>query len=683
MGRFLLIMVAATAVSSAVLMTGETDVAAVETHVRSQNRALVRETAEDALATVLNDAIHPTDARWRTALTLGEEIEVDGQRVTIDEYRLEEGGTVAVIALTAYRGGVSHRTEGRYRFQAPDWPTPLWVSAPYAFADIDSKTKVDWTDPSKGLRPGYFDATRFEEYRLGSVLSLTDLGQDFGRELAGTRGTNGGLQVVSSMDDVLARFGTPTITDLYGRALGAIEAGRDVTFEGNQVVTGKVTYGGYNDGAYSARKSSDPRIVLVRGDLTVGAKGDLRGDGLLIVQGDLVVNGKLRWDGLVLVMDDGANPGSQKLRVDAQDGELRIRGSLLVDQEAPPPGGHTDITVNRDLSGAWAQPYGDVWGNTPAYRKYRGTYPFYQHTHRIDREIPEVRTFYFAERGRDRHETYTAFRATLNDVAARYPGEEVYIRFKNARNHGAAVFRLRTGSTTYAGSVGAGFGTHARSGDSWASPSFRPGAVDDFVVDVRSLRLLTHLIDGKKPSSPAWSSTGSCSSRPICVGQLADRDGALTVQIVRERNDAVLYEASVYWHTHADGQPEALQEAAADQAWRTAIRSGLADYGTEIRFGKHAELEYEIDRTTAILRRLGVARLGIIHEGTFTEHTDVVGVHDRGDPGVSYDEDQIVTVCHRGKTDRFKYEKFLDHADHTTLGACSGSDDSGSGGSGD
>ena len=606
-------MVAATVVTSTLLFGGEADTAVTESHVRSQNRALIRETAEDGLSTVLEDAVNPTSRRWRPRLTLGDEFDVDGQRVVIDEYALEDDGQTAMIKLTAYRGGIAHHTEGRYRISDPDWPSPLWVSSPYVTAVVDDKAVVDGRDPQHGVRPIYFDATRFEAYRLGNVLSANDLQADFAGPLQGARGASTSFETVSDMGSVLRAHDTPTITELYGRALADFDPSRDIRRNGNHTVTGKERYGRYNN-----RRDPDSRVVVIGGSLTIPDKNELSGNGILIVEGDLVVEGKLRWDGLVLVMDDGRDPVNQKLLVDLA-GDVTIRGGMIIDQESPPPGGHTDMTINRDMGGNWTYPYGCVGGGTPAQYKYGRTYEFFQHTHRIDKQIPETRTFYFAERGTDRHEEYTQFRRTLDDIDSRYPGEKVYVRFLNPQNHGAATFRMRVDGEDYAGSVGVGFGNRSRLGDSWASPAFDPDDLGDFVVDVRSLRLLRHLTDG----------TEGCDNRPRCVGASRDREGSLAVQIVRDRNDAVLYEASIYWHTHADGQPEAVQEAAADAAWRAAIRAGTANYGTEIRMGRKARLEYDVNRVAGITSRLGFNDLVIDHQGTFVEHLDVRRVHER------------------------------------------------------
>lgn len=613
MGRFLLFIVAGCVVSSAILFGTDPDRGATESHIRAQNQALVRETSEDALATVLEDAIDPATQHWRKTLSIGPSFTVDGHRVRIESYNLEDSERTAVVSLVVVRGGVSHRTEGHYRISEPDWPSPLWVASPYVVARVDKRAQIDGTDPERGARPIYFDASRFDEYRLASVLKLSDLDADFAQPIRQARGDTPEVRIAHGMADILDQYDTPSLPELLGAALAAFDPSRDTRFPGAHTVSGHETYQGSGGGG-----PQDTRIVIVGGALTVPAGARLTGRGILIIRGNVVVEGALEWDGLVLVTDpDGPAMAAHRL-VDFERGDVQIRGSLMVDQQAPPPGGHTDLTVNRSLSGVWATPPGEG----------RGGRPWYLHTHRIDFQIPEVRTFYFAERGRDRHEAYTALRQTLAAISAREPGEPVYVRFTNHRNHGAALFRLAAGGKTYQGSVGAGFGANARAGDRWASPSFAPSVLNDLEVDVRSLRLLAHLTDGETPQSPSWPG-GPCADRPACVGGLADRDGALAVQIVRDRDDAVLYEGSVYWHSKGPGHSEAVKEAATDAAWRDAIRSGAQPYGAEIKLGPRVRLEYDVAQTSGITQRLGFGALSVRHLRTFVEHWDETPTHSR------------------------------------------------------
>lgn len=586
-------------------------------HTLNQQQALVRQTLDDAVATVLDAAVDPATRRWRTGLPLGRTFTVDGYRVDVEDYHLESANTVVAFRLAAYRGGVGQRIESRYRIPNTGWPGPIWVDAPYAVSQVDPQATING-----GTRKTYFDATRFTAYRLSTVLNLSDIQTDFGAGLATVRGTRSPLEVVSGMDAVRSQFGAPSPIELVGRAMTAFGAG-DTRLTGPVTISDRRTYG-----AFPATTPADARIVHVTGDLTIANNGRLSGNGLLLVDGDLTVLGRLEWTGLILV-----RPREQHVAVDWSSGKVTLNGGLVVDQEAPPPGGHTDVTINRALTGNWGMgSIGETGPGTPGHAEFGGTARYfglqgllYDHEHRFESATPEKRTIYFAERTgspADRHERYTWFRKTLADLAASQPAERFYVRFKNPSGHGAALFHLVTRTETYDGAVATGFGERARPGDAFASPSFLPADLNTFVVDVQSLRLLTHLTDGEVPQSPFWPyGTSECPSRPMCIGFLSDRDGALAVQIVRDSDDEPVYEASVYWHTQEAGSTQHIEELAADDAWRNAIRSG-AEYGAFVRIGNQVNVTFADPSVAAITNRLGFGQTAIQHVSSVVEHFD-------------------------------------------------------------
>ncbi|HEX8298603.1 MAG TPA: hypothetical protein VF594_05520 [Rubricoccaceae bacterium] len=616
MGRFLLLLIAAATGGSMLLNSG---LSGDRSHTLNQQQALVRQTLDDAVATVLDAAIDPATKRWRASFPLGRTFRVDGYRVDVEDYHLELGNTVVAFRLAAYRGGVGQRIESRYRIPNTGWPGPIWVDAPYAVSQIDPRATINATTGRKS----YFDATRFTAYRLESVLNLSDIPLDFGLGLSTVRGTRAPLEVVSSMEAVRGQFGAPSPIELVGRALGSMGAG-DTRLTGPVTITDRRMYG-----AFPATTPDDARIVHVTGDLTIGTSGRVSGNGLLLVDGTLTVTGRLEWTGLILV-----RPRGQHVAVDWSSGKVELNGGLVVDQEAPPPGGHTDVTINRALTGNWGMgAIGETGPGTPGntefgpYARYFGLQGLlYDHEHRFESATPEKRTIHFADRTgspADRHERFTWFRKTLTDLAATQPAERFYVRFKNPSGHGAALFHIVTrDGTIYDGAVATGFGARARPGDAYASPSFLPADLNTFVVDVQSLRLLTRLTDGEVPASPFWPyGTSACPSRPMCIGFLSDRDGALAVQIVRDSDDEPVYEATVYWHTQEPGSTQHAEELAADDAWRDAIRSG-AEYGALVRFGNQVQISFEDRFVAAITNRLGFGQTAIQHVGSIVEHFD-------------------------------------------------------------
>ena len=77
---------------------------------------------------------------------------------------------------------------------------------------------------------------------------------------------------------------------------------------------------------------STPSIVRTSGSLTVAPGHMFKGQGLLVVNGDLVVEGNLMWKGIVLVHGE-ASP----LNVDFGNGHVTVDGSFLVQHTAEVP----------------------------------------------------------------------------------------------------------------------------------------------------------------------------------------------------------------------------------------------------------------------------------------------------------------------------------------------------------
>ena len=619
MGRFLLLAIAAAVIGSIALTAGRPDLDAAGQDRESAGATLARTAADAASAAVAGDLVDPATRRFRTALTLPTELRFDGDRARIDGYRLEDGGRTAVVTVTGYAAGVAHQVTSRYRLALSDFPGPLWINAPVATATVSGAT-ISGTGPDGTTRPVYFDATRFADYRLGTSIPLATMTGSLGAQIGRT---GAALSVQQPMDAIRAAAGgTPTLAELDGAAATAFGP-NDVLLAGPTAISGTRSYGHFGD-----EDDPDPRIVRVTGALSIPAGATLTGNGMLIVQGDLSVAGTLRWDGLVLVTTP-----AQRVSVDLP-GTVEVRGSFLVDQEAPPPGGHTDLTVNRDLTGRWTTPTGEA-----------GSYWWsLRHTHRIEATIPD-RTFYFAEPGASRHEASTRFEQTL--AAA---GGPVYLRFKNPDNHGASLVRMRVGGTDYAGSVAAGFPAGiARPGDPHATRAFAPADLASLVVEIRSLRLLAHLTNrdasGIAPGSPNWMPGGRCSDRPACVGQTQDRDGALALEIVRAGDDRVIYDASMYWHTQDPGGTEHRAEQAAEAAWRASIAAGTG-YGTRLALGRGTTLTFSIPRMAPIAARLGLMGGAVAHVGSTSRHW-VVG---ESAASSATGDGAAVVVCAAGST---------------------------------
>ena len=652
MSRYVLFILLSAAVGGTYLGVRPAETA----HSATQRSSLLRETLDDAVTTLLNGAINEEQRRWKAASSLGSSFTVNRREVRIEDYHLEESGQVLAFTLAAVDGDRVVRQSSRYRLPSVGWPGPLWIDAPYAVSSVAPTVTVDGSS-STGTRSILFDATRFNDYRLGTVLNLADLPTDLNAEMAGAIGPLAALDVHDSTASIQARYGSPTLLAVVGKALAHVDPAIDVSYPGGELIGNVRDVGGY-------AATDTPRIVHVRGDLSINTSGRLRGGGLLLVEGNLRVWGALEWKGLVLVRST-----EQELDVYLKQkfiGQIEIDGGLAIDQVALPPGGHLDITVHRDLTGTWATTAGENGWGTPGSDDRGALNSFYQHIHRFNKRVPEQTTMYMLEGSSGRHDYYTRLRESLQAFEAMSPGEQVYLRFSNVANHGHSLFHLVAGGETYEGTVQTGFGANARAGDKWASPSFDPGDLDTFILDVQNLRALRHLTDGDVPDSPFWApSSGNleCWDLPTCLSTLPDREKTLTLQLVRDSDDAILLEGSIYWHTQGPSRLEYQQEVAEDEAWLEAIRSGTGTYGTKLTFGATARLKFNEGEVGRVLSRLGFNQLVPVHLSSY------VSVETHSARGGSQLGGTL--ICHEGATQTVASDQVAEHLGHgDTNGRC-------------
>lgn len=172
---------------------------------------------------------------------------------------------------------------------APTFPTPLWLDAPYAALDVAPGAQVAREDAPL---PPVFDRAAFDALGLGAWISLHQLRADLQRALGGAHR----LRLLADAEaELLHPYRLPVLDTLAARAATATR------------------YGG---------------LHLGRGDT-------LRGAGTLLVEGDLAVTegGALYWSGLVLLRTDR---GPHQLRADLH-GDVAIQGALAVQQRAREP----------------------------------------------------------------------------------------------------------------------------------------------------------------------------------------------------------------------------------------------------------------------------------------------------------------------------------------------------------
>ncbi|MEM9998653.1 MAG: hypothetical protein AAF809_13210 [Bacteroidota bacterium] len=623
MGKFtLLIAFAAVLGSSIVIYTARTNAFEAATdRAEAQADMIARQAAQAGHNLVLGSMLD--DYGFKNALSF-EQQAFQGGAFQVD-YQPSTDRQSLTFEVTGVFDGATHRVRSRYNWIPADFPGPIWIDAPYVTADLTGST----ISGGPTQNPVYVAFDRFEKLRLSPLVSFQGMRTAFETELNAVRTSGASLRLEDTMDAIIDYTGALSLDDLYVTALAAIESGDEVLATTTPVVTGTRTYG------------SPTAPVIVYKENSMELTGSITGYGLLIVDGTLGVTGTLDWDGIVLVRS------FQNFLPIRFPGRVTIDGALLVDQYGAPPGGHIDLTVFRDPSGSWAQPRGDV-SQSPWQRFWAdfGVYPWHQHTHKFNESVPEENTIYFAERGTDRHETQTSFRAALNDLGS----QQVYLEVANADDaSGLAAYTFNVqGEPSRTGQIKLGFDGATR------SPAFRADRLDDFILDVRSMRILKELTDEED----------GCAEWPKCVGNRRDRAGALTVRIRQASNDRMVYEAAVYWHQRrAERQSDAQEE----QQWRNRIRNGQ-DFGTRLEMGANDAITFDMGPIIALGRRLGFASPDVQHLGTSVQHQTPTELRaaESADPNA-----EKRTICVNGSTrevPRSVVQTYLNQG--ATLGAC-------------
>lgn len=578
MGKLSLLIVAAAVLAGTTLTFATRSTAGETSRVQSEAQAgqLAREVAESGLSLALTRMM---GADGFVDPGLGS-VAYGGGRYDVTVAPAADRQT-AVVTVVGRHGGAAHTLRGTYRFVPLSYPGPIWLDVPYATSRLTGGPPTISGGP-RGL-PVRFDPRRHASLGLASVLPLSALTADVRPDMASAGSSFPTPDAGLWPAQMLSGLHVNDAEDLYQVALGAMTAA-DRTLAGPLTLTSSLAAPG------------PTAITRVSGPLTVAPGGRLAGEGVLLVEGGLVVQpgGRLDWSGIVLVRS-----AEESLPVHL-NGDVSVTGGLVVAQEAFPPGGHLDVTVWTSRTGL-ASPAGDT--NGPWASPGAGPFPWYDHTHRWESEVPDGRVLHFAEAPADRHESLLHFRRALADAGS----SNVRIEFRNQGYHGHAQFRLRVDGlpAVTAGTVRAGFPAGVRSGGAHRSVAFRADRLRDFSLDVRSLRALRQRFDGS-----------GCAQWPFCVGQDWNRGQALRVRLLRASDGAVLHETALYWHMRDD---ERAAHLAAEAAWRASVAAG-AGFGTHLQMGAGARIAFALPPIHALGERLGFDANAIALVSATTAH---------------------------------------------------------------
>ena len=644
MGKLTLLLVVAASLGGAYLTLNMQGLlgAGAERHSADQQDLLAREIAESGHDLILASMMGSDGFRTPTSGSLRGELDGGRYDVAYQDSVLPER---AVITARGMYGGAEHVINSEHEFEAMQYPGPIWIDVPYATVEAEPGAQVSGGASGPGIR---YDRRQNDQYRLGSFLPASDVENDL-TAVANDTGSNykttGSASTAESqwnalLDDLNVR----DAEELFEAAKGAATE----TKAGPLTLTATETWG-----------AGDPTAVtLVDGDLTIPNGGRLSGTGALVVDGGLEMTGssRLDWVGMVIVRSTDA-----VMPVQLGGNRARITGALVIVQRSFPPGGHLDVTVNRDPSGL-STPVGDKTGG-PA-RWANPLFTWYQHTHEFDIKplaAPRGKRVRFLQGGAaGPHEDEVRFQSLLATLGS----TPVYLEFDNETRHGFAQYELDVDgmSEPLVGGARDGFGSFARGsgGNRFRTQTFGADQLNDFSVEVMALRSLQARFDGV----PAYPASGSCRGDqwPFCVGESWDREGAFTVEL-KTASGSTLYNASLYWHMRAD---EVADHEAEEQAWRDAIAAG-AGYGAHIKLGNGTRVAYNRAVILQLADRLGFDGNRIIKRA-FSHET-----HSASEPSRGRGADGLYTVCHRANntTLRVGQSDMEDHMSHyDSRGAC-------------
>ena len=608
------------------------------THSVPQAQSTARNHAETARSAVVSAMVGSATFRERDEVTAaigmdgGGAVAYGGGHYALTDYFRTSGLDTVSFTVTgqAYHtrrkdtsgamgwSYVRHSIRSLFAMEAPELSC-LPISGSHVTLDLNEDAVFNCPRTYEPI----VNTARYADYKLKEVFGtdVEDVLPVHKLAIESTEGNKGNGVLARADTARLDPRGVPLGDEIGDAAdLAKCNPGSSVTDTVSVTTSGNKNYG-YHGGS--------PRVVRVKGDLTIRENDWFSGTGLLFVEGDLKVLGRLRWKGVVFVRSQ-----NELMKVDLDNAKLvNIDGALLIDHDAPPASGHMDLTAVRRLDGNWTTPASDSTDRDWGVNK-----PWLEHTHRYSSANSAgnegtARVIFRDNRvGLDEdgeHEGYTHFHDTLFKLDT----TEVYLEIQNYRNTGAGKIGAILNGVKCIGSVRSGFGDAcAASGNPYRTRPFRANQLDSLGFTVRSLRLLSQHID-RTPIKDPTGEVSNCSvpypdpialnvrdgvcvseDRPMTVAGLHNRDGALRIQIRRRHGDAILYEAMPYWHSKHAGHSQYQDEQEEWNDWVAKVRGGF--YGLEFNANHRVNVTMSPNLVEETLQCLDIGHTKVTHVST-------------------------------------------------------------------
>lgn len=347
-------------------------------------------------------------------------------------------------------------------------------------------------------------------------------------------------------------------------------------------------------------------VLRIKDNLTIPPFTEINGEGILIVEGNLVVQDDaiFNWDGLILVAPpvSNLNPNIHFI------GETNISGSIVALQEAIPTSGHMDVTTFRDTSGVWNSSYGVDMK--------QGSWPWWLfHTHDYTKKVGNTAVFYAPTAAERIHETRLFFDETFQNLAA---SDSIFFEYYNPGFHGRGLLTLDlVGSNESVYPVAPGFHPDFQSaGDVNRSRIFQKSDLERLQLDITRLSSLRKMWDDTEnpfDDCTTWGGTNGA----ICVGETHYRQHALTLRMYKLNNGTPvrIYETSFYWHRQEQEEQDFEDEM---NDYVNTINS--SDFGLSMIFGDSTSFAYNPAINQQLSNFTGGTAAGMHNLGSWHKH---------------------------------------------------------------
>lgn len=328
-------------------------------------------------------------------------------------------------------------------------------------------------------------------------------------------------------------------------------------------------------------------MLTIEGDMTLA--NDLTGRGILVIEGDFVVppGVTFNWDGVILVKP----PQTSTNPMINLGGNVNINGAIMALHEGLPDTGHMDVSVMRDMTGAWSSPEGLVTGGAPNY-----CCQIMQHTHNFTSNFGNRVVFHSDDVADPSHENQTYFNETLALMS-----DSVYFEIFNSDNHGRGIIKLdEITGTPILQTAGSGFDESmaVAPGNKSRTRPLKKTELEHFDIAITRLPSLRKMWDTGSDYDDCYAATKT--SGPECVWADHGRHEALTLRMYDNATNTRVWEASLYWHRRVEEEAEFDEDMA---EYVTELQS--PDYGLDLIIG---------DNTTIVGDKNALLGLGAFSE---------------------------------------------------------------------